>query len=104
MPLPLVLGREGSGIVEQVGKDVVEFKKGDRVAYFKPSSYAEYTAMETNTVALLPDQISFQDGAAAVLQGLTALMLTKEAYQVKKDQFVLIHVHSFIIDRQRQEV
>lgn len=66
-------------------------KKGDRVAYLSPRSYAEYTAVQENQVTKIGDGISFEVAAASILQGMTAFMLTKEATVVKPHDFVLIH-------------
>lgn len=60
-PMPFILGREGSGEIVQVGAEAEGgFKVGDRVAFIGPSSYADYTAVSTLTVAKLPDNISYE--------------------------------------------
>ncbi|KAJ3147418.1 hypothetical protein HK101_002224 [Irineochytrium annulatum] len=89
--LPFTLGREAAGVVEAVGEGVTRFKVGDRVAYFAGSTYAEYAISPEDPVVKLPDDISFENGAAMCLQGATALSLTKMAYEVKKGDFVLVH-------------
>ncbi|KAI9357030.1 hypothetical protein DFJ73DRAFT_913326 [Zopfochytrium polystomum] len=76
---------EGSGVVEAVGDGVTEFKVGDRVAYMAGQTYAEYTTVK------LPDNVSFEDGAALLLQGATAMSLVLRANEVKPGDFVLIH-------------
>ncbi|KAJ3166781.1 hypothetical protein HK101_011876 [Irineochytrium annulatum] len=83
--------REAAGVVEAVGEGVTRFKVGDRVAYFAGGTYAEYALSPVDPVIKLPDEISFEDGAALCLQGATALSLTKMVYEVKKGDFVLIH-------------
>lgn len=52
LPLPAVLGREGSGIIEEVGDGVTDFKKGDKVAYFGPNAYAELVALPADKVGV----------------------------------------------------
>jgi NADPH2:quinone reductase len=89
---PLILGREGSGIVDEVGPGVTKFKKGDRVAYFAQGSYAEYTAAPVSTTALLPNSCRFEDGSIAIVSGLTALMLSRKVYSVESNDVVLVHV------------
>jgi NADPH2:quinone reductase len=93
MPLPYTLGIEGSGIVEAVGAGVSAVKQDDRVAYVTTSigSYAEYQAVNAAQVAPLPREISFEDGAAVILQGLTAHYLLHEFYPVKRGSTVLVH-------------
>ncbi|KAG0290012.1 NADPH:quinone reductase [Linnemannia gamsii] len=90
--LPFIVGREGSGEIVEVGPEVKgEFKVGDRVAFMGPGSYAEYDAVSTVSLAKLPDAISLEQGAALLLQGLTAWSLVRQAYKVEKGDWVLIH-------------
>ncbi|KAI1318434.1 NADPH:quinone reductase [Mortierella claussenii] len=90
--LPFIVGREGSGEIVQVGPEVKgDFKVGDRVAFMGPSSYAEYDAVSTLSLAKLPEAISLEKGAALILQGLTAWSLVRQAYRVEKGDWVLVH-------------
>lgn len=90
--LPYIPGLEASGIVEAVGEGVTEFKPGDRVAYVhKPGSYAEQSLVDVNDLILLPKELSFEQGAAFPLQGMTAHYLLHEFRKVKKGDVVLIH-------------
>ncbi|KAF8942218.1 NADPH:quinone reductase [Haplosporangium gracile] len=90
--LPFIVGREGSGEIVEVGPEVKgDFKVGDRVAFMGPGSYAEYDAVSTLSLAKLPDAISLEQGAALLLQGLTAWSLVRQAYRVEKGDWVLIH-------------
>jgi len=91
VPLPFILGRDGSGIVEEVGTAVTEVKVGDRVAYVGGGSHAEFTIVPINAVVQLPDTISFEIGTAAMVQALTAYVFTSINYPVKKGDTVLIH-------------
>ncbi|HXA77212.1 MAG TPA: quinone oxidoreductase [Candidatus Acidoferrales bacterium] len=93
IPFPLTLGIEGSGTVEAVGDDVKEVKRGDRVAYatMGVGSYAEYQVVRASVLAPLPDDRSFEDGAAVILQGLTAHYLLHEFYPIKRGSTVLVH-------------
>ncbi len=79
LPLPLLMGMEGAGIVEAVGEGVTHLKVGDRAAYASnpPGSYSEARVMPAKTVCKLPDAISFETGAAMMLKGLTAQYLLK---------------------------
>src|ERR1700729_2457440 len=88
LPLPAILGSEGAGTVEEG----TIFKKGDRVAWaMTRGSYAEYAAVPESMLVALPDSVSFQDGAAAMLQGMTAHYLTHSTYPLKKGDTALIH-------------
>src|SRR5580692_9068143 len=88
VPLPAILGSEGAGTVE----DGTIFKKGDRVAWsMSRGSYAEYAAVPESMLVALPDTLNFEDGAAAMLQGMTAHYLTHSTYPLKKGDTALIH-------------
>jgi len=92
LPLPLVLGMEGAGTVEDVGPGVDGFVKGDRVAYTSAQgAYAEYSAIPARLAAKLPDGVDFQQGAAIMLQGMTAHYLTHSTYPLKSGDTVLLH-------------
>jgi NADPH:quinone reductase len=91
-PLPFTLGSEGAGIVEAIGEGVEDFKPGDRVAYtLHPGSYAEANIVPANLLIPLPDDLSFEQGAAFTLQGLTAHYLIYEYRLPKLGDTVLIH-------------
>jgi NADPH2:quinone reductase len=91
--LPAVLGMEGAGIVEAVGEGVAEVAVGNRVAYagMPPGAYAEVRRMPADRLVQLPDAISFQQGAAMMLQGMTARYLLRGCYAVKAGDTMLIH-------------
>ncbi|KAJ3214123.1 hypothetical protein HDU67_002032 [Dinochytrium kinnereticum] len=91
VPLPYIPGREASGIVEAVGEGVQKFKVGDRVAYMAANCCAEYAVAPEDFTIKLPEALSFEQGAALLLQGATVMSLTKMAYEVKKGDYVLIH-------------
>lgn len=91
-PLPFIPGLEGAGIVEAIGEGVTEVKPGDRVAYTgNIGSYAEYNVVEAWQLIPLPDEISFEQGAAFPLQGMTAQYLLHDFYPVKAGSNVLVH-------------
>jgi NADPH:quinone reductase len=90
--LPFTPGNEASGTVEAVGPDVTEVKPGDRVAYaMHRGSYAEYTVVPSAVLIKLPDHVDFHQGAAALLQGMTAHYLTHSTYPLKNGDTCLIH-------------
>src|SRR5260370_6393517 len=91
IPFPFTLGIEGAGEIEAVGEGVNELKRGDRVGYkWSLGSYAEYDVVKPAEIAPLPDEVSFDDGAAIILQGLTAHYLVHEFYPIKRGSTVLV--------------
>ncbi len=96
VPLPSGIGLEGAGVVEALGSAVTDFKPGDRVAYaggpLNPlGAYAEERLMPADRLVKLPDGISFEQGAAMMLQGMTAQYLLRRAYRVQPGDTILIH-------------
>ena len=88
----LVLGSEGAGIIEAVGSDVVNLRVGDRVAYAQANNaYATHRILNANLVVRIPDAISFDQAAAAMLKGLTVRYLLKDSFEVKSHHTVLFH-------------
>jgi NADPH:quinone reductase len=91
--MPAVIGMEGAGVVEAVGKGAAGFKVGDRVAYAAgpPGSYAEKRLVNAASMVRLPKEISDKTAAAIMLQGMTAQYLLKQTNKVKKGDWVLVH-------------
>jgi NADPH2:quinone reductase len=89
---PLTLGLEGGGTVTAVGAGVSEVKVGDKVAYTGvPAAYAEYAAVPAARLVVLPAGVSTRQGAAAMLQGMTAHYLAVSTYPLKKGDTCLVH-------------
>lgn len=90
--LPYTPGLEASGVVEAIGEGVTNVKPGDRVAYTgQPGSYAEMNVVKANSLIPLPGDLSFEQGAAFPLQGMTAHYLLHEYRKPKEGDVVLIH-------------
>lgn len=90
--LPWVAGVEGAGVVRQVGPGVDNVSVGDTVAYCShPGSYAEQAVVPAWRLVKMPEGLSAQDGAAAMLQGMTAHYLCYDTYRVKAGDRVLVH-------------
>ncbi|MGD8372965.1 MAG: quinone oxidoreductase [Syntrophobacterales bacterium] len=91
--LPGIPGMEGAGIVEGIGEGVSEVKVGDRIAYagLPPGAYAETRNMPADRLVQLPEAISTRQGAAMMLQGMTARYLLRGCYDVTSGDTVLIH-------------
>ena len=91
-PLPFINGQEAAGLVVAVGTDVTTARLGDRVAYTGAlGSYSEYATVPADRLVKLPDEIDFNQAAAAMLQGMTAHYLTHGTYPIKSGDNVLIH-------------
>jgi NADPH2:quinone reductase len=91
-PLPFINGQEGAGLVVAVGPDVTSIRLGDRVAYTGAlGSYADYAAVPADRLVKIPDELDFNQAAAAMLQGMTAHYLSHSTYPVKSGDTVLIH-------------
>ncbi|WP_454456902.1 quinone oxidoreductase family protein [Thauera phenylacetica] len=93
LPLPSGLGMEGAGVVEAVGEGVADLKAGDRVAYTSGplDAYSEARNIEARHLVALPEDISFEQGAAMMLQGITAQYLLHATYPVKAGETILVH-------------
>jgi len=90
--LPFVDGQEAAGTVTEVGSEVTTVKPGDRVVYTGViGAYAEYAAVPADRLVHVPDKITDQQAAAAMLQGMTAHYLVNSTYPLKKGETVLIH-------------
>jgi NADPH:quinone reductase len=89
---PFTLGTEGAGIVDAVGPNVTEVKKGERVGYAMiPGSYAEYAIVPAARLVPIPPNIDARSAAALMLQGMTAHYLTHSTYPLKKGDTALLH-------------
>jgi NADPH:quinone reductase len=89
---PFVLGQEGAGVVNAVGTEVTSVKNGDRVAWTSIlGSYAEYAAVPADRLVPIPDGVTDQQAAAAMLQGMTAHYLLYDTYPLKRGETALVH-------------
>jgi NADPH:quinone reductase len=92
LPLPCGIGGEGAGSVIAVAPDVTEVKVGDRVAWLDGSgSYATHAVISAEKLAPVPGEITLEQAAAAMVQGLTADVFTSRTVAVKPGDRVLIH-------------
>jgi NADPH2:quinone reductase len=92
LPLPTGLGSEAAGLVEETGKDVTSVKTGDRVAYAGAlGAYAEANNVPADKLVKLPNSISDEDAAAALLKGMTVQYLLTRTYAVNPGETILFH-------------
>jgi len=90
--LPQVAGNEGAGVVEAVGPNVTDVKKGDRVAYTGlPGSYCEARVVPADRLVKIPEGITDEQAASMMLKGLTVHYLIHNTYPVKRGDTVLWH-------------
>ena len=90
--LPFVLGQEGAGVVTEVGAEAKSVKVGDRVAWTGvQGAYAEYAAVPADRLVPIPQAVSDQQAAAAMLQGMTAHYVSHDTYQLKQGETALVH-------------
>jgi NADPH:quinone reductase len=90
--LPFVNGQEGAGVVTEIGSEVTNLRAGDRVAYTSAlGSYAEYAAVPASRLVKIPKALTFEQAAAAMLQGMTAHYLLFGSYKLQKGETALVH-------------
>lgn len=95
---PIILGWDVAGEIVEVGNEVTDWKIGDRV-FARPDTtrfgtYAEYTAVDDNLLAYIPETISYEEAAAAPLAGLTAWQALFDYGKLVEGEKVLIHAGS----------
>jgi NADPH:quinone reductase len=92
-PLPFIPGREAAGVVESVGDSVRHVRVGDRVAYALQTAgaYCDVRVMPADRLVRVPDSIDDSQAAAMILKGLTAQVLLRQVYRVRKSDVLLIH-------------
>jgi NADPH:quinone reductase len=89
---PFIAGVEGAGTVAAVGEGVADFAVGDRVGWIAAKgSYAERIAVDAALAVPVPDGVSSELAAAALLQGITAHYLASDTYPVRSGDDVLVH-------------
>ena len=92
VPLPYVLGLEGSGTVMAIGADVTAMAVGDHVAWpTNPGSYAGCVVMPADKAVKVPDEIDLEVSAALMLQGMTAHFLATSTYPLGPGDRCLVH-------------
>ena len=91
-PLPFTPGEEGAGTITAVGPGVTDVRVGDRVvSYNLKGSYAELALADVDRLIAVPDDVSTQDAAAVMLQGMTAHYLVTSVYALQPGDTCLVH-------------
>ena len=92
VPLPLVPGQEGAGVVTALGPDAAGVAIGDRVGYTGVlGAYAEFAAVPADRLVPLPPGVTARQAAAALLQGVTAHYLATSTYRLAAGETCLVH-------------
>ncbi|HEX7508068.1 MAG TPA: quinone oxidoreductase [Polyangia bacterium] len=90
--LPLAIGLEGAGTIEQVGSEVRDVKVGGRVAWASvPGSYATHVVAPAERLVPVPDRVATDVAAALLLQGMTAHYLMKTIFALREGHVALVH-------------
>ncbi len=84
--LPFTPGSEAAGTVEELGPGVTGFKAGDALG-----SYAEYALVSAASLVKVPEGVSMEQAAAAMLQGMTAHYLSHSTFPLKAGDTALVH-------------
>jgi len=90
---PQIAGLEGSGIIVECGKEVVDFNVGDHVAFRALNTWAEYCAVAQEDLIKITKEIPFEVSAQVGLNAITAVALLEDA-KIKAGDFLLINAAS----------
>lgn len=93
VPLPAGMGVEASGVVQEVGPGVEDYKAGDRVTYTGSplGAYSTERVMPASHLIALPDGVAFDTAAASTMRGLTASYLLRRIHPLNAGDTVLLH-------------
>lgn len=97
LQLPITLGGDISGIVSEVGDDVMNFRPGDKVfgqSYAQANgtgAFAEFTAVPANMISRMPSNVSFTEAAVLPLTGISAIQTLIDHLKLQRGQKILIH-------------
>jgi NADPH2:quinone reductase len=90
--LPAVIGAEAAAVIEEIGPGVTGLTVGQRVAYAPvPGAYAEERLIPATKLIALPDEVTDEQAASMMLQGMTARFLVKKTYAIQSGDTILIH-------------
>lgn len=92
-PLPGLLGKEGAGVIEELGSGVTDLRVGDRVAYCggPQGAYSEARVMPASELVRLPDGVDDATAASVMLKGLTVQYLFRQTHALQKGDTILFH-------------
>ena len=90
LTFPAILGKDVSGVIRAVGKNVHNFQPGDRVLGLADATYAELVVVAAAVLTHLPDGCDLVDAAAIPLIALTGDQLVRNAARGKRDQTIIV--------------
>ena len=90
LELPAILGRDVSGVIRAVGRNIRTFKPGDRVVACAQATYAELVAVGGSIVTHVPEGLDLVDSAAIPLVSLTGDQLVRRASRAQSGQTLLV--------------
>jgi NADPH2:quinone reductase len=92
-PLPGSLGREAAGVITALGRGVRGLRVGDRVAYVasSPGCYADARNVPAQRVVKIPTGVSDEQAAVLALKGMTACVLLRHCYRVRRGDVIVVH-------------
>jgi len=90
LKLPAILGKDVSGVVRAVGRNIRTFKPGDRVLALASEAYAELVVVEGSILTHVPDGLNLVDSAAIPLVSLTGDQLVRLASRAQRGQTLLV--------------
>ena len=90
LKLPVILGKDVSGVVRAVGRNIRSFKPGDRVLALTDATYAELVVVAGSILTHLPDGLDLVDSAAIPLVTLTGEQLVRLAARAQPAQTILV--------------
>lgn len=90
-PKNKILGADFAGIVEAAGRKIQGVQSGDKVYGCRQGSFAEYMCCPEDRLAMKPNNLSFEQAAAAPMAGLTALQALRDIGHIHSRQKVLIN-------------
>ncbi len=93
---PYVIGTDGAGTIAAVGKDVNRFKEGDRVyaaalANPKGGFYAQYVVVNADNASLIPGDLSIEQAAVLLTDGLTGLIGLEKILRLKSGESLMVY-------------
>ena len=93
LKLPTGIGLEGAGIITDIGKNVKDFKVGDKISYagIPLGSYSTHRNYPTKNLVKVPDSIDLEVAATLMTKGLTTFYLLYKTFPVKSGQTILYH-------------
>ena len=88
---PVVLGSQGTGVIESVGSAVQDLKVGQEIAYVHPGAYAAVRLLPAERTLPMPAGLNMETAVATLLRGMTAEYLLHRLYKLQSGERVLVH-------------